>query len=228
MVFAIGDIHGALEKLNSLIRILPVGDELIFLGDYLDKGPHSRAVIDRLIELSKERPCRFLIGNHEFVWLEHLKSGKRADFLTKFGGLDTVASYMGNEQIPSLNDISTLRDMFARHQNFFTALEPYVSGESWLCVHGGIAPNFGDAELFYHDLEQLVFLRFAATAGDNTWQDKTVICGHCIVGAAPVTGKNTIAIDTGAWTDNGRLTALNLEDYSYIQDDGQIGSVTLK
>ena len=227
MTYAIGDIHGSLEKLNDLIDRLPADDLLVFLGDYLDKGPNSREVIDCLISISKERPCRFLIGNHEYVWLEHLKFGKRQDFLNRFGGLATLASYCGENSATSFSDLSDLNRAFASHMGFLTSLEPFVIGENWVCVHGGISPDFGDEDLLTHNLEKLVFLRFERTASDNSWRGKSVICGHSVVGGDPVAGQNTIAIDTGAWMDEGRLTALNLNDFSYLQDNGETGILVL-
>ena len=67
MLYAIGDIHGRLDKLDALLAMLPLqpGDRLVFLGDYVDRGPDSRGVVARLIEVADAYPCEFLLGNHE-------------------------------------------------------------------------------------------------------------------------------------------------------------------
>lgn len=75
-LLAIGDIHGQLIKLTSLLEIVQptVEDQLVFLGDYIDRGPDSSGVIECLIELAKLIPCVFLRGNHEQVCLDALHS----------------------------------------------------------------------------------------------------------------------------------------------------------
>ena len=67
MLYAFGDIHGELEKLEELLETLPLasGDRLVFLGDYIDRGADSPGVIARLIELRDRYECTFLLGNHE-------------------------------------------------------------------------------------------------------------------------------------------------------------------
>ena len=67
MLYVVGDIHGELEKLDELLETLPLasGDEFVFLGDYVDRGPDSNGVIERLIALREQWPCTYLLGNHE-------------------------------------------------------------------------------------------------------------------------------------------------------------------
>ena len=67
MTIAIGDIHGCLEPLESLVDKLPRDDALVFLGDYVDRGPQSAQVIDYLKDLARQRHCRFFMGNHEVM-----------------------------------------------------------------------------------------------------------------------------------------------------------------
>ena len=223
--FAIGDIHGQLDKLNSLIRVLPSDADLIFLGDYLDKGADSRKVIDYLIGLSRERSCRFLIGNHEFVWLEQIASGGRAEFIRKFGGQETLQSY-GKPNM-DLDDNESLKKMFGDHLEFLKNLEPFVITDHAVCVHGGIDPAFGDDDLSKHDLEKLVFLRFRRAARKAGWQGKKIVCGHDIIGSNPQVNGLTINIDTGAWLEEGRLTALEISSLDFIQDNGTVSSVSI-
>ena len=74
MLYAIGDIHGERQALEELVKALPLRDDdrLIFMGDYVDRGPDSRGVVDYLVELAKRRTCTFLIGNHESMFLDFL------------------------------------------------------------------------------------------------------------------------------------------------------------
>jgi serine/threonine protein phosphatase 1 len=99
---AIGDMHGCAAALDALLEAMDITSEdtLVTLGDYVDRGPHSREVIARLIEL--QRRCRLvpLLGNHEAMMLESLAGGDLEFWLT-CGGFDTVQSYDGGiEKIP--------------------------------------------------------------------------------------------------------------------------------
>jgi serine/threonine protein phosphatase 1 len=98
---AIGDIHGCHEALDRLLyAIRPQRDDIVIgLGDYVDRGPNSAAVIEMLINLVSH--CRFipLIGNHEIMFFKALQGGKREfDFWFQHGGASTLASYGGNLQ----------------------------------------------------------------------------------------------------------------------------------
>ena len=76
--FVIGDIHGCLDQLDTLITYLrrsifdPGKDALIFMGDYVDRGPDSSGVLDYCIRLKEECDCTFLMGNHEDMMLQHM------------------------------------------------------------------------------------------------------------------------------------------------------------
>ena len=99
MLYAVGDIHGELEKLDELLARLPLRseDRLLFLGDYIDRGPDSRGVVARLIDLSKTYPCVFLLGNHESMFLDFLGWSDEAyfggDAFLMNGGDRTLDSY---------------------------------------------------------------------------------------------------------------------------------------
>ena len=74
MIYAIGDIHGMRSELEKLVGSLPLlsDDHLIFIGDYVDRGPDPRGTVDFLIELRKRQKCTFLMGNHEAMFLSYL------------------------------------------------------------------------------------------------------------------------------------------------------------
>src|SRR6266478_3824738 len=92
---AIGDIHGCNVALTSLIRdVQPTSeDQLIFLGDYLDRGPASRDVLETLLQIRKEYRTVFLRGNHEVMILEGRQDTLKANLWQSYGGLDTLVSY---------------------------------------------------------------------------------------------------------------------------------------
>jgi len=99
LLYAVGDIHGEREKLDALLGRLPLrsGDRFVFTGDYIDRGPDAFGVVDRLLKLSTEFPCLFLMGNHESMLLDFLGWKGRAyfagDAFLANGGARTLASY---------------------------------------------------------------------------------------------------------------------------------------
>src|SRR5438067_2510129 len=95
---AIGDIHGCNTALTTLLRQVCPGpsDQLIFLGDYIDRGSDSRAVLETLIELRKRCCAVFLRGNHEVMILDARESFLKCDIWQSYGGLETLYSYGAN------------------------------------------------------------------------------------------------------------------------------------
>lgn len=122
---AIGDIHGCIKALEALLDAIrpAASDRLIFLGDYVDRGPDSRSVIDRLIELVDECETVYLLGNHEIMFRGAL-SGLAADLWLQAGGQQTVNSYGGRlESVPQ------------SHRDFLFNLLPYYETASHAFVH---------------------------------------------------------------------------------------------
>src|ERR1044071_6500869 len=96
--FVIGDIHGCVVELRYLIENLPAdpGDRLIFLGDYIDRGPDSSGVVSYLLEAKSTLPCEFVFlkGNHEDMFLSYLGlPGQYGDMFLINGGRPTLESY---------------------------------------------------------------------------------------------------------------------------------------
>lgn len=137
---AIGDIHGCSRTLKYLIeQILAVTpqDELFFLGDYIDRGPASKEVIDYIIELkAKNFPVRCLMGNHEEMLLEGIKDSSYLDLWIYNGGKKTLESF-GIEH-PS--------EISPRYMVFIRSLEYYIELPGCYMVHAGF--NFEDGEPF--------------------------------------------------------------------------------
>jgi serine/threonine protein phosphatase 1 len=138
--FVVGDLHGCVDELNVLLDgIAPTSDDgFVFLGDYIDRGPASRAVIDRLLRLVVDGPrCVFLKGNHEDMFLAYMGfAGNYGDVFLANGGRATLASY-GLEGYAGAQVAERLPPA---HLEFLTRLERHHTTGAFFCVHAGINP----------------------------------------------------------------------------------------
>ena len=215
MIYAIGDIHGELQKLTGLMKKLDSAglsarDRLIFVGDYVDRGRQSREVIDYLIELKQKRPDTvFLRGNHDQAMLDarEVSDPERSTDLTREdvrwwfsgGGRETIASY-GNKRPWQVG-------VPEAHWEFLSTTQmEYVEGR-YHFVHAGLLPpgskwtEPGDPRLWIRE----EFIGSMADFG------KVVVFGHTPQDLFfPIVMKNKIGIDTGA-TYGGPLTALRAD-----------------
>jgi serine/threonine protein phosphatase 1 len=223
VLYAIGDIHGELAKLERLLDTLSPGgaDQLVFLGDYVDRGADAAGVVSRLIELSREVSCTFLLGNHESMFLDFLGWKGAAyfggDAFLMNGGDRTLASYgffgeRGNEKRPELppEHVSFYRDLRLSHQ----------AGD-YLFVHAGLGPrglSSGDPAyaLRVSRPEDLLWSRSTADLPHKL--GLTVIYGHTPSRDFSVRWNQpfSIGIDTGA-VYGGPLSAIRLPDESILQ-----------
>lgn len=146
--FVIGDIHGCPDEVCRLLdALVPTDtDTIIFLGDYIDRGPSPKAVVDRLLRLRHEGPrCVFLKGNHEDMFLAFLGfSGRYGEAFLFNGGESTLRSYgltenRGNVLPPD-------------HLEFFQSLQMTYSQGTFLCVHAGVIPTRPMGEQAEEDL----------------------------------------------------------------------------
>lgn len=222
-VYAIGDIHGRLDLLNNLLRQIETdthgyaGRKLaIFLGDYIDRGPDSKGVIDRLLEplpSGIETVC--LLGNHEWAMLEFFTSlDTGAGWLTH-GGMETLRSYgipmpPGKPTPERLAQLQmTLRERFpAEHKTWLEKCPTWYELGDYYFVHAGIRPSAQLDEQTDHD-------RLWARNGFINWKGslpKMIIHGHTISRDVEIR-PHRIGIDTGAYA-SGTLTALVLEGTS--------------
>lgn len=130
--FAIGDIHGCAKALRTLIESIDpqTNDELVFLGDYVDRGPDSRDVVDQVIALHDRCRVVTLRGNHEIMLLGVTLGGLDDFVWLNNGGQATVASYGG-----------CLSKIPARHLAFFQDLLPYHESSDAIFVHAGFDPQ---------------------------------------------------------------------------------------
>src|ERR1051325_7188753 len=142
--YVIGDIHGCIDELRRLVEPLPLrsGDSLIFLGDYIDRGPDSAGVVAYLIALQselREISLVFLKGNHEDMLLSYLGlAGQHGDMFLINGGEATLASYGLFEAVAAEGALSAIPP---EHLMLYRTLERFYVMDPFLCVHAGIHPQ---------------------------------------------------------------------------------------
>jgi serine/threonine protein phosphatase 1 len=196
ITIAVGDVHGCLEELKQLIASLSQyhnRDDVrwVFLGDYVDRGPDVRGVVNFLMEFSQTNNCVFLKGNHEDMMLDPYS---QADWLRN-GGNDTLNSYP-DRQIPQ------------DHMNFYRSLVFFYETETHFFCHAGVHPYYPLDEQSPNDL---LWIRQTFLYSDKDF-GKIVVHGHTPQDLEnPVVRPNRINIDQGC-VFGGRLTAVVLED----------------
>ncbi len=220
-VYAIGDIHGRADLLDDMMQritgdsnaALPVRETiLVFLGDYVDRGPDSAGVLDRLIALRRNDrfTTHLLKGNHEAMFLDFLADQSAFFRWAANGGVTTLESYdidvaaVPEESPERLRDVA-LANIPAAHMGLLRSLETSLVIGDYLFVHAGVRPGVRlDAQLE----RDLIWIRepFLDFEGDL---GKVVVHGHTPVPEPDIRG-NRIDIDTLAWR-SGTLTALVLE-----------------
>ena len=224
MLYAVGDIHGERELLDDLLAALPIqpGDRFVFMGDYVDRGPDSRGVVDRLIEHARRHPSIFLCGNHESMFLDFLGWRGRqyfgGDAFLANGGDRTLASY---GYFDASNPDPLAFELPAGHVEFFRGMRLHHREGDYLFVHAGV----GRGLLGEKDLE---YAMRRARCEDLLWDRATLDLPHAL-GVTVVYGHTpsadfevrwnrpwSIGIDTGA-VYGGRLTAIRLPDEAVFQ-----------
>jgi serine/threonine protein phosphatase 1 len=210
---AIGDIHGCAQTLEVLLeQLAPTPDDhLVFVGDYIDRGPDSRGVIDRLIQLRTEIPCTFLRGNHEALFLAYLDEGE-FDIWSYNGGTTTLDSYA----VPGEGFVIP-----EEHITFIRETKLFLDTEEFFFVHAGLRPDRTIAQNLA-DGEDMVFLwergHLRIDDADLPWE-KAVVCGHTPV-SEPVNTPRLINIDTGCVyymrPNLGYLTAVRLPERTFV------------
>jgi serine/threonine protein phosphatase 1 len=219
-IYAIGDIHGRLDLLDGLLALIADDDrargggatELIFLGDLVDRGPDSKGVVARLIEVGGgPLPVRFLMGNHEEIFLRAIGGDARAlRFLTRIGGKETLLSYGVTKDEYRRLDFEELTGVLRErvpddHVAFLAGFEDWIEAGDYLFVHAGLRPGVALADQTTSDLYWIRddFLLHGDSFG------KMVVHGHSITDEVDLR-PNRIGIDTGAFA-SGRLTAIGIE-----------------
>jgi serine/threonine protein phosphatase 1 len=202
-IYAVGDIHGCYDKLLVLMEKMDIdfeSDTLVFLGDYIDRGPQSFEVVAYLADL-KQRYANtiFLKGNHEEMLEKYLSGEDRITYLVN-GGQQTLESYMnrprpeGEPAIPST------------HLEFFKSLRIYYETQNYIFVHAGLKNK---VPLEKQKTEDLLWIRRRFIESKYDY-GKMVVFGHTPL-HEPLLLPNKIGIDTGAVYGN-RLTCVRLPE----------------
>jgi len=221
LIYAIGDIHGRADLLKRLLDKIAADcvrqdpklrTTLVFLGDYVDRGEESRAVIDALLTLrdAGSFDSVFLKGNHEDALLNFLDEPERGRSWLRFGGLQTLASYgvaVRPDAVRKPGALSEVRDRFRDklrdHEAFLRdgLATSYQSQDVYFC-HAGINPLRPIAQQRQHEL------MWGAPGFDTADLEETevrVVHGHFIRDDAEITGRR-VSLDTGAYY-SGNLSA---------------------
>lgn len=205
--FVIGDIHGCSKALRTLIEsIAPSGDdELVFLGDYIDRGPDSRDVVEQILELQSRCRVVALRGNHEIMLLGVALCGLDDTVWLQSGGQATVASYGGA--------VSKIPD---RHLQFFRNLRPFYETDKNIFIHAGYAPDLpmpqqDEATAYWNHLSFPPLLPHRS--------GKRVFVGHTPQPDGNILDLgHLVCLDTYCF-GGGYLTALEIDSYELIQAD---------
>ncbi len=222
LVYAVGDIHGRADLLADLFRQIDADaagrdaskKTLVFVGDYVDRGPDSRGVVEMLLHaLPGGFEARFLKGNHEAMLLDFIAEPDRLEHWRMNGGGATMESYgvdvaglLAADASPLVWHAVFTAKLPEPHLAFYKSLRLHVSAGDYLFVHAGIRPG---VPLEAQDETDLIWIRGKFLDATEPF-GAVVVHGHTPVDA-PVVKSNRIAIDTGA-VFTGRLTALRLQN----------------
>jgi serine/threonine protein phosphatase 1 len=218
-IYAIGDVHGRADLLDRKLSLIdthiaahPVERPIfLFVGDYIDRGPASRGVLDLLINCEKGREIVFLRGNHDVFILDFIENPALLRDWSRIGGLETLMSY-GIQ--PSLNaDAITQKELAkalqhalpAEHRKFLLGLDACFPCGSYFFVHAGVRPGIALAD---QKDEDMLWIRDEFLLHEEDF-GKIIVHGHTPVREIDIR-PNRINIDTGAYV-TGRLSCIILE-----------------
>lgn len=206
-LIAIGDVHGCVHALEVLLQsIVPTPvDRLIFLGDLIDQGRDSAAVLDLLLELQRQCQMRVILGNHEEMLFKAHESEPALRYWENCGGVYTLNSYRfgaGLDVIPP------------KHWDLLKSALPYYETEDFILTHANYFPDLP------MDQQEGYRLRWALFEPDRMiphQSGKTVVVGHTEQPNSEILDLGfVICIDTACWR-HGWLTALDLRSREYWQ-----------
>jgi serine/threonine protein phosphatase 1 len=218
-IYAIGDIHGRLDLLNRALsgidadlHACPATRAIeVFVGDYVDRGPASREVLDRLIERANGHEMVALKGNHERLLLDFLDEPEVLESWQHLGGLETLLSYgltpsIRNDREGQAKLAEKLNDVFPdAHRQFMKNLRLSFTCGDFFFAHAGVRPGIA---LPSQQEDDLLWIRDPFLSCKEGF-GKVVVHGHTPV-LEPEVECNRINIDTGAYV-TGRLTCVVIE-----------------
>ncbi len=206
-LFAIGDIHGCPDELDAILKaIAPVaGDTVVFVGDYVDRGPSARDVIELALEVEKSgAEGVFLKGNHEDMMLSYLgMPGNYGESFLFNGGVATLESYGVRE-----DDLAeAVHHLPAKHLDFYNRLAISYLRPPYLFVHAGIMPT---RQLEEQQTEDLLWIRQEFIFNPHRI-DATVVFGHTPMRGVMIDLPYKLGIDTGL-VYGGKLTCVEFNE----------------
>jgi serine/threonine protein phosphatase 1 len=218
-IYAVGDVHGRIDLLDRVL--LQIDKDLaasppfraiqVFLGDYIDRGPASRAVLDRLAGRIRSGETVFLKGNHETFVARFLEDPALLSDWRQYGGLETLISYGLRPPLnPTRSEQLELAKVFKTalppaHLDFLRRLRTSFSCGDFFFVHAGVRPGVPFSRQHEDDL---LWIREDFLLHEEKFE-KIVVHGHTPV-REPEIKSNRINIDTGAYA-TGRLTCVRIE-----------------
>lgn len=224
----ISDIHGCIDQFNQMLQLIEYSskhDQLILLGDYVDRGPNSKEVVDKVMELVNNHHAIALRGNHDQRLVDLINNDSpviRSKFL-EHGGLQTLQSYCDIKQVISdeiLNQArETIKSSFAHHIDFLSKLPLYHEDHHHIYVHAGLNPNFID----WKNQPEYDFMYIKDEFIRNTFNlNKRIIFGHTrtidIHGTSDIWfSEDKIAIDGGC-AYGMQLNGLIFQEGAYMTE----------
>jgi len=208
-LFAIGDIHGCFNAFQTLVEQkiqIKKSDKIILLGDYIDRGTHSKEIVDYIFDLQNNGfDIVPLTGNHEVMLLEARNNNEHLYRWIQNGGSETLKSF----------GISSLKSIESKYLYFFQGLSYYFAFEEYLFVHAGFNDEVNDP---FEDRYHMIW-KCREKYKHPSLQDKTIVHGHCPISELLCkerlrSNNQVINIDTGCvygeFSGYGKLTALEL------------------
>lgn len=209
----IGDVHGDLEnlvKLFSTPELTSFQGRFIFLGDLINRGIHSKEVIDFVLDLKNTKVVTVLKGNHEYYFLSYLMGQMDFSDFAEVGGINTIVSYLSKAKSDVRREL--IKKIPSDHIKLLLDSELYFENDSLLVSHMGINPQVPDSR----SIQDMVLNSHPEIFGINNHFTKKIICGHYKQeNFTPYTSDDVVCIDTGAGI-GGRLTAFLWPDEKYV------------
>ena len=216
--YVVGDIHGCAKSFRSMVREkirLKKDDTLFLLGDYIDRGPDSKAVLDFIMELKNESyNVKPIMGNHEYMLLKSLDDEEEFANWMKNGSAQTLMSFgVPGEKVSVPDSIRRIPDLYI---DFLGGLNFYEETDDFYFVHAGLARGMENPK---DDLETLFWSR-------KEYYNKTILRNRILIhGHTPV---SMISIQDRIFDGEGKI--LNLDGgcvYSHISGFGNLVGMNL-
>jgi serine/threonine protein phosphatase 1 len=224
MKYVIGDIHGECIKIRNLVDFILEEDqkpEFIFIGDYLDKGEDVYATLKYLNKLQNRFSCTFLMGNHEYLWMQYTPENKKIkDYLSKYGGEKTLESF----GLYSFSEAQAL--MLNEFPSIFNKLQAYWADDEYFICHSGVRPVDWQITPENIEIENFLFNRYEFIKTNTLYFSKKIIFGHTGF-YSPFYDGCKIGIDTSCcFYESQPLTAYCIDSQVFMNSDAEKSELT--